>query len=152
MLCYNCNTVGHMARNCDKPSTRGQRGSRGGSGGRGGGNNWKPRNWGTGSNDIPLGVRKSKDGEQVVEFWLQNWISAVCLQFVFIPIKCAFVNKIHAQWIPVLIGPNQNIQDLGHSWVVIILEYESSYKYRDAYAYAYIHSIIHILIVNLFTI
>ena len=50
-----------MARNCDKPSTRGQRDGRGGRGGRGG-NSW--RNEGTGGNSIPLGIRKSKDADQ----------------------------------------------------------------------------------------
>lgn len=57
MLCYNCQTVGHMARNCDKPTVERKFRQSGGGNQRGGRGGWKPRNFGTGANDTPLGVK-----------------------------------------------------------------------------------------------
>ena len=57
MQCYNCQSVGHMARDCDKPKVQRQQNGFG----RGGGGNksWKPRTFGTGANDIPIGPKKN---------------------------------------------------------------------------------------------
>lgn len=66
MLCYNCQTVGHMARDCTKPTVpRQQNGYSRGGGGRGRGiGSWKPRTFGTGSNSMPIGEKKSSKGEE----------------------------------------------------------------------------------------
>jgi len=68
MLCYKCQEIGHMARDCQNPS-KPRPAFRGGGVNRKSGEykgSWKPRNFGTGSNNMPLGEKK-KDEESPTE-------------------------------------------------------------------------------------
>jgi len=69
MLCYNCQETGHMARDCKNPSKprpefRGGGVNRQSGGSRG---SWKPRNFGTGSNNMPLGEKGKNNADSPSE-------------------------------------------------------------------------------------
>jgi len=71
MLCYNCQETGHMARDCKNPS-KPRPAFRGGGVNRKSGEgesrgSWKPRPSLTGTNNMPLGERKKKDGDSPSE-------------------------------------------------------------------------------------